>query len=188
MLELLKARAAELRAAGSRHRLLGPDTIYVGMVQSGNFFNTLPTSCRIWGTRRWSPGITYAEVEAEFAGLAKQVEGETGVNVEVDLDFVGDPSQVDEDAPIVRLLQGVHQDLTAQPWPAMGMLVLADAWIFNNIGGVPTTYYSADGRRAHATPEYVPLDEVMRAARAYALTALRFAGYETSEVSETSEV
>ena len=177
MLELLKEKAVELAAAGSRHRCLMPDSLFIGSFESGDFFNTLPTTCRIWGTRRWSPGVDYEHVVAEFDQFRRQIEQETGVQVKVDLDNVGYPSEISEDEPLVSLIQGAHQDLTGQAHPIIGMNALGDAWIFTNIGKRPTTYYSGDVSRAHATPEYVVFDKVVQATQVYALVAVRFAGY-----------
>jgi len=177
MMELLKKRKEELAARPSTNKYLPPDSVYVGLFQSGEFFNTLPTTCRIWGTRRWSPGITYEEVAGEFDHLAQQIERETGATVRVDLDMVGDPSQIDEGEPIVGLLRIAHKDLTGEEYPIIGMMALGDAWIFNNIGHVPTTYYAGDTQRAHATPEYVDMAKMLRAAKVYALVALRYVGY-----------
>lgn len=177
MMELFKRRREELAATPSGNKYLAPDSLYVGLFQAGDFMNTLPTTCRIWGTRRWSPGISYEDIVAEFEVFARQVERETGATVRVDLDKVGEPSQIAEDEPIVELVQAAHKDMTGADWPTVGMAVLADAWIFNNIGHVPSTYYSGDVSRAHATPEYVALDDVVRATNVYALVGLRFAGH-----------
>lgn len=177
MMQLLKTRSIELQNAGSQHRCLEPDSLFVGAFEAGDFFNVLPTTCRIWGTRRWSPGIDYEHVVGELDQFARQVEDETSAHVKVNLDLVGYPSEIKENEPIVSIVQNAHEDLTNKSLPVIGMIGAGDAWIFNNIGKRPTTYYTGDTSRAHATPEYVVFEKVVQATSVYALTALRYVGY-----------
>jgi acetylornithine deacetylase/succinyl-diaminopimelate desuccinylase-like protein len=41
---------------------------------------------------------------------------------------------------------------------------------------VPALYHGPQGKGAHADLEWVPVSELVRAAKVYVLTALRFAG------------
>jgi acetylornithine deacetylase/succinyl-diaminopimelate desuccinylase-like protein len=150
----------------------------VGLFEGGEFFNTLPTHARIWGTRRWIPGVSYEEIEAEFERLAKQVEQETGATVQIELDKVGEAAQVSEDERLVRLVKAAAEDVTGRTWPITGNLASGDPWIFINVGHVPCTCHAAGGGRAHSNPEYVALRDIVRASKVYALTALRYAGYQ----------
>lgn len=177
-LQALKERSEQLAKTPPGHPYLEPDSLFVGMFEGGEFFNTLPTSCRIWGTRRWGPGISYADIESEFEGLAAQLEQETGTTVHIDLDKVGEAAAVSEEEPVVRLIQSAAQDVTGEEWPVTGTAAAGDFWIFRNIGNVPCTYHSADVSRAHSTPEYVELSQVVQAAKVYALATLRYAGYQ----------
>lgn len=177
MVQLLQDRAEEL-AAGPRNPYLGSDSLFIGMFEGGEFFNTLPTHARIWGTRRWIPGSTHEEVMAELEGFARQVEQETGATVQIDLDKVGEAAETDEDARLIHLVKASAEDVSGKTWPITGMHAAGDAWIFINVGQVPCTYHGAGGARAHSNPEYVALSDVVRAAKVYALTALRYVGYQ----------
>jgi acetylornithine deacetylase len=55
----------------------------------------------------------------------------------------------------------------------------ADMRLLVNVGGIPTVMFGpGDVRNSHRPDEFVPVADLMVAARTLALTALRFCGYE----------
>ena len=54
--QLLQEKAAEL--AGIRHPYLGAESIFIGRFQGGDYYNRMPASCTVAGTRRFGPGCS----------------------------------------------------------------------------------------------------------------------------------
>ena len=53
------------------------------MFRSGDYYNRVPTTCSIAGTRRHLAGGSHAEVHAELEGLVEAVRRETGAGIEL---------------------------------------------------------------------------------------------------------
>ncbi len=174
LVTLMQERAAEL--AKSDLPYTGPESYFLGVFQSGDFYNRLPASCRIVGTRRYAPEKSFEEVAAEIEGLARRVEEETGATVRVEFTKTRDGFRLAEDAPIVRSLRGAYATVTGRELPLRGWRSVADAPVFEKVGGVPAVYHSPGGEGAHADLERVPIAGLVRAARVYLLTAASFAG------------
>jgi len=152
----------------ARHPIprLGPETIFIGRFQSGDYFNRLPTECLIAGTRRFGPSRNLDDVRAELDSLVRQISAETGTDVEVWLDGVESFSTA-EDERIVRVIRRAHQQVTGQELPLVGTRTAANVPQFVHLAGVPAVYYGTIYRTAHSDQERVPLAEVVRATRVY---------------------
>ena len=85
-------------------------------------------------------------------------------------------SAIEADHPIVRATASAHESATGTPATIHGFPAVDDAtWL--NAAGIPAiTYGPGDLRAAHAVDEWVDIDEVMTAARTYALLALEWCG------------
>jgi acetylornithine deacetylase len=172
---LFEARGAEL----ARNELpwTGPESYFVGILQGGDFYNRVPTACRIVGTRRYAAERSFEEVSAEVGSFARQVERETGAKVDVKFTKTRDGFRLREDEPLVKALGRAYSGATGGELPLMGWRSVADAPVFNREGGIPATYHSPGGEGAHADVEFVPIAGLVRAAKVYLLTAAYFCGY-----------
>ena len=174
LVTLIQERAAELARVALPY--LGAESFFIGVFQSGDFYNRLPVSCRIVGTRRYAPEKSFDEVKAELEGLARRVEAETGAGVRVDFTKTRDGFRLAEDAAIVAALRAAYAEVAGRELPLQGWRSVADAPIFEKEGGVPAVYHSPGGEGAHADLESVRIADLVRAARVYLLTAVNFAG------------
>jgi acetylornithine deacetylase len=174
LVSLMQERAAELAKADLPY--LGPESYFIGLFQGGDFYNRLPTTCRIVGTRRYAPEKSFEEVAAELEAMARRVETETGTTVRVDFTKTRDGFRLDEGEPLVEALRGAYREAVGQELPLAGWRSVADAPVFQKVGGVPATYHSPGGAGAHADLESVRVADLARAARVFLLTAVRFAG------------
>ncbi|HEY3078759.1 MAG TPA: M20 family metallopeptidase [Chloroflexota bacterium] len=156
---------------------IGPESLFVGEVHGGDFYNRFPNRCRIVGTRRYGPEWRFQDVRAELEELLRPIAAETGCEVELHLQSVKESFEVDESEPIVRALRGAYQELNGRELPLAGIRIVADAPIFIRDGGVPCVYHGIRGHGAHGDLEYVEVPEIVRATEVYLLTALRYLGY-----------
>jgi len=155
---------------------VGPETVFIGQFESGDFYNRVPTACQIVGTRRYAPEKRFPQVEAEFQARLEPLRRRSVATIDLDLVKAKDGFRIGEDEPIVRLLQQAHREVTGQPLPPGGFTAVGDVSNFVNDAGVPAVYYGCGSQRAHATPEYVALAELERLAKVVLLASARYLG------------
>ena len=122
---LLDARRLELQQTDVP--LLGPETLFLGEVHGGDFYNRVPVSAQVVGTRRYATPRTFADIEAEFAALCQTVEEETGATVTCRLKDVGPPFRLAADERIVGCVRAAYQAATGQELPMRGINVVGNA-------------------------------------------------------------
>jgi acetylornithine deacetylase/succinyl-diaminopimelate desuccinylase-like protein len=155
---------------------VGTESVFVGELHAGDFFNRFPTVARLSGTRRWAPERSHAEVEAEMAALCRRVAEEYGLAVELDLELTREGFRVDEAEPIVGIVRRVYRELNGRDLPLGGTRTVADASLFAQVAGVPALYHGPRGRGHHGDEEAMPVAELTRIARELALVAADFCG------------
>lgn len=90
-----------------------------------------------------------------------------------------DPAATPQDHPIAATVAASYADVAGAPATLEGMTYGADMRLLVNVGGIPTVLFGpGDVRNSHRPDEFVPVADLMLAARALALTALRFCGFE----------
>lgn len=169
----LRAWGEEL-AAGPALPYVGAESLFMGQFECGDFYNRVPTQCRIVGTRRYAPHRRFPEVLAEFEARLDDLRRITPASIRLDLVKTRDGFNTAAEEPVVQVLQAAYRDVTGEPLPLSGIAAVADASIFANEGGVPAVYYGCAASRAHATPEYVSLSSLEFQARVLAAAATRY--------------
>ena len=171
--ELLQEKAAEL--AQDELPYLGTESIFIGRIQGGDYYNRLPTSCVIAGTRRFGPKRSLEEIRQEFDQLAVRVAEESGAQVDVWLDGV--PGyQIDENERLAKVIRDSHLQVTGQELPLEGTRAAANVPHFVHWGNVPALYYGASYLTAHSDHERVELAQVVRATKVYVHAILAYLG------------
>lgn len=155
--------------ARTEHEWVGVETVFLGEVHGGDFYNRHPTRCRIVGTRRWAPGHAFADVERELHELLSPIAEETGCDIELDFRLVRDTYRIHPGHPLVAALRAGYADVTGEELPLIGMKVVADGAIFHQ-AGVPTVYHGPVGEGAHADVEAIEVAELERATKVYLRT------------------
>ncbi len=164
VLDAIGHRTEEL--AGDEHPWVGAETYFVGEVHGGDFYNRFPTTCRIVGTRRWMPGNTLEAVDAEYRELLAGVAAETGCRIDLDLKLVRGAYEIDGDHELLGALESAYEEVTGRRLERVGVKVVADGAVFAG-AGIPTVYHGPVGSGAHADVEFMPVDELVRAANVY---------------------
>lgn len=154
--------------------LLGPESLFLGEAHGGDFYNRVPVAARVVGTRRYAVPRTFADIEAEFAALCRTVEEETGATVACELQDVGHPFSLAADEPIVRAVRDSYQAATGRELPLRGINVVGNAADLVGLGGIPAVYHGVNQTTAHSDDEFVVAADLVRAARVYAATVLKY--------------
>lgn len=157
------------------HPHAGTDSIFVGQFQSGEIFNQSPTECRLSGTRRW---VTPGDGEAAYAQLRQltaAVAEATGTRIEVTIQLSGEAFHLEEEDPLVAAFHGGFgtTDGGGRLEPGAKLFV-DDGNAFYTMKQTPVITHGPAATGAHTLDERVPIDEMVRVAQVYALTAIAY--------------
>ena len=173
LIQRLKALCERLSVRIAPH--VGSDSVFVGRMESGEIYNQSPVKCRIEGTRRWVAAGSEPKAKRELEELlgALAVESGTRVNL-VDWVVPGDAFTVDEQSPLFAAFQGAHEAVTGNVLKVGAKPFIDDGNGFMNVGGVQALTHGPCATGAHTLDEEVPVAELLRVAKVYALTAFDF--------------
>ncbi len=158
------------------HPLAGHDSTFVGSIQAGEIYNQSPTECLVQGTRRWIPPGNGAAVREEFSQFLADVAAATGTQIEVEYTEQGGAYQVDADSRLVQAFQQAHTAVTGSPLPLGAKPFVDDGNLYAAVAGIPALTHGPAATGAHTLNEAVPVEELVRVAKVYALTAIAFCG------------
>jgi succinyl-diaminopimelate desuccinylase len=179
---IIMARLDELNARLSQrvHPYVGSESVYVGKLVCGDYFNTVPERCEMAGTRRHGPDSNLTAVRDELEALVEAVRRETGAQIDTDWNGIAEAFSLDTEEPIVAAVREANRRLTGRDLTFVGVRASGNAVHFQQEAHVPTVYYGADYSTAHSDHESVSVTDLARIAGGYALTsALYLAGATT---------
>lgn len=166
--ELDRQLQARPHASGTRA------SCFVGQIHGGEIFNQSPVELTVHGTRRWLAGTAAAEVQVEFEQLCREVADRHHVQAQPRWHFTKDAYELDASDPLVAAFQAAHECLAGRPLPLGPKPFVDDGNTYGARGGIPAITHGPNARGAHTLHEEVPLDELVRVAAQYALTAAAF--------------
>lgn len=152
----------------------GHDSIFIGKFHSGEIYNQSPRECRLNGVRRWVTPGSGKQVEADFHRRLQDLARETRTRVSADYHFMAEAFRIDPAEPLVSALQSAHTAAAGKPLPPGGKPFVDDGNVFCNRAGIPALTHGPLAQGAHTVNETVSLDELVRVARVYALTAAAY--------------
>jgi len=165
--------------AAEPHPLLGPATWSVGQIQGGTGGSIVPAECVIVADRRLLPGES---PDAVLASLRDRVEGlrlqDRGLTVDLEMPMEMPAFETPADTDLVRIANAALSDAGGPGLPLGGWTAACDGGFIARDLGVPVIVLGPGSvtTQAHRADESVAVEELVIAARAYALTALRLLG------------
>lgn len=163
------------RLAERVHPLAGAESLFVGEVRGGDFYNRVPVQAEVVGTRRYAVPGSKELVAAELAELCAEVTKHTGLSFQVDLQEVGKPYVLDAGEPVIGAVRRGFRRATGGELPLAGAGAVGNAVDFV-AAGVPAVYHGVNQSTAHSDDERVTGADLLRAARVYAASAVEFCG------------
>jgi len=167
-----------LFAAQEAHRLCGRESINVGIVTAGDYFNRLPATAAVTGTWRWCPGKIFTDVQRQFQEVCDRLAKASGLEVSVRFEAQREPFETPREHPLVQALLSAGMRVEGAAPDVIGMPLVGDANLYANDGGVATAYYGPAHETAHSDHERVSISRLVRCAKVYAATAASFCGVE----------
>jgi acetylornithine deacetylase/succinyl-diaminopimelate desuccinylase-like protein len=164
----------DAQLAKKSDELAGSESVFIGQIHSGEIFNQYPQECRLEGTRRWLPGTRRADVEAELRTLFEDTAKSTGVRIRAEFKVMRDAFRLDQENPFVACFQRAHAVTTGTPLPVGAKPFCDDGNSFWSLAGVPAITHGPTAGGAHTLNEWVSIDDLVRVAGLYALTAAAY--------------
>ncbi len=156
------------------HALLGRGSLHASFIEGGIGMSTYPDRCVVKLERRTIPGQSAADAVAEVERACAAVRAKrASFHAQVRPMFSQGPSDVPVDAPIVRELMHAMEGL-GEARGVEGMSAWTDAALLNDAGIPAVCFGPGDISLAHAAEEYIPLDEIDRAADVFGSFARRW--------------
>ncbi len=172
----LARRLGELGAevAKRSHPYSGHDSLFLGSIDCGEIYNQAATECHLKGTRRWVEPGDAVMAKAEIDEILREVAANTKTYMEVDFSTRGDAFQVEPESPFIHAFQDAHRTVCGQALPLAGKPFVDDGNTYSELAGIPVLTHGPASTGAHTVFECVPIDELVRAAQVFALTAVGF--------------
>jgi len=164
------------------HPLTGKARMSINMIEAGEKINVLPDKCVITVDRRITPAENFEDAHNEIQKVLDELKAE---DPEMDIELITKPGMHPVasaiDSEIVKVLKSAGEDIRGgEPVRVTGSQGSSDYSWYVNILGKPAASYSMSSteRRGHAPNEYVLVDDLVKTAKAYALTYMRYLGAE----------
>jgi acetylornithine deacetylase/succinyl-diaminopimelate desuccinylase-like protein len=163
--------------AEQSYEYIGSQTLFVGMIKGGDFYNRLCNDCRIIGTIRFGPEKDFNDIRNELEKIIHEVQETTSISIELKLNCVGLGFRISDNEPIVKALYQGYNAVTGKDISYGGMLYTADASKVIRNGNIPAVQYGAGSEYAHAELERIPISDVFMVTKIFLQTVLNFLDY-----------
>src|SRR5579884_1077702 len=164
------------RLAAKVDPVAGPEAVFVGQVHGGEIYNGYPRECWLEGTRRWLPGTSRADVEGEFRSLLDALAADTRTTVELEFRFIRDAFRLDVHDPLAAAFQRAFAAVSGRKLPTGPKPFVDDGNCFWGRAGKAAITHGPRAGGQHTVNEWVEIDDLVRVATLYALTAVPYCG------------
>lgn len=152
----------------------GKPSVFVGQIHAGEIYNQYPQECMLEGTRRWLPGTEPGDVEREFRQLVADVGCDHRVTSDLEWRFIRGAFELNQADPFVSAFQNCHTAISGSPLPVGPKMFVDDGNSFSSLAKVPAITHGPRAGGQHTVNEWVDIDDLVRVATLYALTAITY--------------
>lgn len=146
------------------HPLLGRPSVHASLINGGLGISTYPDACRLQVEHRLLPDETPQEMmDLWQSAIDNLAASDPTFNATIQLDFERPGYEIERDAPIVQTLANAYIAIIGQHPVFMGQYAWLDSAILGR-ANIPTVILGPGGAGAHASVEYVYLEDVFRCA------------------------
>jgi acetylornithine deacetylase/succinyl-diaminopimelate desuccinylase family protein len=150
----------------------------VNRVHGGVANNNVPDTCEIYIDRRYTPGETEEQVDAEYAeAIGRAQRNNPHLQVQYKIEQGNLVSVAPADTPLVKAIQRAAQAVGYTARPVGGSHSSDHGW-FVRRHRKPFASYGIGGEGAHAPNERIKTEDLIATTKAYALTMIHLLGAE----------
>jgi len=180
---VLSRMASEFRPQYPHNpKVPGGPTVNLGVTLSGGvFYGVYPGHAEFGIDVRTVPGMTFAGLQSDFKAFVEKLRDEDP-DLDVSVEPVPElgwlpPSSIDPDHPLVAATSSAARDVLGRDVSLGTMPAFTDGSHWNHAGMACISAFGPGSLlQAHQPNEFVPVEDVIMAARIYALTAIRYLG------------
>jgi acetylornithine deacetylase/succinyl-diaminopimelate desuccinylase-like protein len=170
-----RLRRWQKKLAARSDPLAGSESVFVGQIHSGEIYNQYPQECRLEGTLRWLPGTPRDQIQQHlWHVLGRQSRVTRGATLEAEYHLMRDAFLLDHNDPLVTAFQQAHAATAGQPLPIGAKPFCDDGNSFWALARVPAITHGPRAGGPHTLQEWVDIDDLVRVAHVYALTAVAY--------------
>lgn len=161
------------------HSLCGRASVNAALIEGGSAPNVVPDRCTVDIDRRIIPGETDRDaVLAPFRALVDDLRSDhPEVDITVQIREWTDAAEAPADSRVATLARGALAAETGSPPPDTGFTGITDARFYINDAQIPAIIWGPGSLSvAHTADEWVGVDDLVTAARAYARLFVAFCG------------
>lgn len=164
----------EERLSAQSDPLAGRSSVFIGQFHGGEIFNQYPQKCWLEGTRRWLPGTSPADVERDFRALLTELARDTRTTIDVEWTFIRDAFRLEPNDAIVQAFQQAYTAISGKALPLGSKPFVDDGNSFYGLKNIPAITHGPRAGGQHTVNEWVDIDDMVRVAHLYALTAVLY--------------
>ena len=150
------------------------DSLFVGRCAAGEIYNQVATECRIEGICRWMKPGRGAAAREQVLALAEAVAKRHHLTAGLQMATRTEAYTVAASDPVVSAVQEACRAVSGSALPTGPKPFVDDGNRYAFHAGIPALTHGPAASGAHTTGEQVPVAELLRVARVYALTALAY--------------
>lgn len=164
------------REFNNSHPLLGKPTLNVGTIAGGTKVNVVADRASISIDRRAIPGETEESIQSEIEAILDEIRaGDPECNFKIEVFGFAEPSIIEKNAPVVRLLSESIETHAGGPPDFYGSPGATDARFLRNQSQIPTVVFGPGIMgAAHTVNEFADVASIGIASKVYAELAHRF--------------
>lgn len=171
---VLKQKNKTLQEEQNPFPLLADESLFIGQVHYGDFYNRVPNKAFMQGTRRWHPKKTFEQVKGELDSLIKNISIPKSIKIEQSWTYVGDSYKVDPEEKIVKSFQKAFETIQQRSCPLKGHSSITDTCRLVSTGKVPAVLCGFGTETGHADYEFVRTGQLERSCAVALLTVLNY--------------
>jgi acetylornithine deacetylase/succinyl-diaminopimelate desuccinylase-like protein len=158
----LKAKDQTLKAGKNPFPLLARESLFIGQVHYGDFYNRVPNFAYMQGTRRWHPDKTFEQIKEDFDSLIKKVQITDSVKIEQSWIFVGHSYQIDGNEKIVQCLVNAHKAVRNKDCPIRGHSSVTDVSRIVRQAKIPAVLCGFGTDTGHCDYEFIEISHIKK--------------------------
>ena len=154
--------------------LLGPESLFIGQVHYGDFYNRVPNTTSMQGTRRWHPDKTFEQIKTDFDELIGTLPLDNRIRIDRDWIYVGDSYEISETEPIVKSFINAFEAVHNRNCPVAGHGSVTDASKLVREAEIPAILCGFGTETGHADYEFVTIEKLERCCAVALLTVMNY--------------